>query len=228
MIPVRAIEPDGRCFTGCGCDTHWYALWCDPSGLRRQHTTGASYRKKAGAAAPHAAWAVDAPLRFPIEHILRKRGLNPFIPVESKFVRHNAFHAGRRIRVRVPILPGLVFLHLQEPVNWYWLLSIPMVSRPFMAAGAPVRFPQAAVDELDAISEFKRAPDYAEAMPTNAAYDPGDEVIVREGPFSDLRVRVLAVDIMRKRSRVLAEFLGQMRELEMDTSNLAAVERKAR
>lgn len=180
-------------------DSFWYAL--------KVHSRGLSLRDLG-----------RHKLDFPVVEIMRRRGLDPFVPVESIFIRHNRYHLAAKKRVKRALLPGMVFLHLEEPVNWWLLASIPLVSGIFGFGGRPYRFASSGIDRLMAISDDLYQPDHYRPMPTRRAYDVGDDVIDLTGRFEGA---MTVTEIKGETARILVPFFGEMREATVAASMLA-------
>lgn len=213
MIPLR--NRPGRTLVDAA-GYAWVAVWVDPRGLQMRQALGERYRRSGPVTAPLPIRAAEQP--FPIEAIMRRYGYNPFIPTESHWIRQTRYHAGWRVRLRRAIIPGLVFLHLEEPVDWPRLLRVPMVASPFKLAGEIVRFPAEGIADLERISDRVQARDYHKGLRPGVEIDPGDAVMVDVGPLTGLQAR--AVEIMGEKSRVMATFFGSEREVELDNATL--------
>jgi transcription antitermination factor NusG len=155
---------------------------------------------------------------FPIAEIMRRRGLTPFIPTESIFIRNDRYYLGNKRRVQRALIPGLVFLHLEEPVNWLWISGIPMVHGIFGFRGVPYRFARDGIERLVAISDDLRQPDYYRPMPTRRAYQVGDQVIDLSGLIEGT---IEVAEIKGEMARVLVPFFGHLREVTTRASSLA-------
>ncbi|HMR51208.1 MAG TPA: transcription termination/antitermination NusG family protein [Amaricoccus sp.] len=194
--------PEGHECAESGERSRWYALRVDHRhGLMERH--------------------VAAGLGFPIEEILRRHGIEPFVPVETKFIRRTRTSRLAKKKVKRAILIGYVLVRLAPPVNWLAVLSIPLVTGVVGFGGRPVPIGDAAVERLAARAGGMRARDYHRPMPTNRWFDPGDRVEVLDGP---LRERVFTVvGIEGEMARVFQEFFGVEHQVEIATSCLARV-----
>lgn len=189
----------------------WYALSVDRRGLRLRDLTGSI--RPSGTIPP------PKPHGFPVEEILTRHGLRPFIPVESIFIRRNKYRPNEKRRVKRALLPGMVFVNLPDRgVNWYSLLSAPMVYGVFGFHGMPYRFDEDDMNKLVAISADLRQPEYYRPMPTRRGYEVGDEVVDLTGTFEGT---FKVVEIRDETAAVLAPFFGDVRRIQMRAANLA-------
>lgn len=193
----------------------WYAVQIAPGGLTLRHTRmerPASRRPDPPKLRP------GGPLGFPAEEILKLRGYRPFVPVESIFIRKNAFRKHEKTRVKRALIPGLVFLHLAPPVNWLALSQVPMVLGVFGLNGKPYRFPPAAMARLIRMSDDLKMPDFYRPMPTRRTYDVGDDVMDLLGRF-DTPLKV--VEIAGETAKVLGKLFGAEHLMTARVSQLA-------
>lgn len=194
----------------------WYCLKVAPGALTVRHLTVERARGTGRI----------VPLGFPVEAILRRRGLEPFIPVESIFIRRDRYHLGAKKRVKRALLPGMVFLNLSAPVNWLDVLSTPMVSGVFGLNGKPYAFREDEdgrcpdIDRLISISEDLRMPEYYSPMPTRRTYDVGDTVVDLTGVFEGA---FKVIEIEGSYAKILAPLFGELREVTTQASHLAKV-----
>lgn len=194
----------------------WYAVRIAPGGLTFRHTRlERTHPRLEGKARLRG----SGPLGFPAEEILLRYGYAPFIPTESIFIRHNAFHSGMKKRVRRALIPSMVFLNLSAGVNWFHLLNVPMVTGVFGINGVPRRFRENEIARLEAMSESLRQPDYYRPMPTRRGYKVGDLVIDLGGRLPDFPMEV--VEIKGETAKLLANLFGGYVEVEARTANLA-------
>lgn len=204
--PAATVEPRDR-MTEAGL--YWYGIKVASGALTLRHATTATWRKVNPS---------RARMGFPVEEIMRRRGLSPFIPVESIFIRNDRFHLGAKRRVKRAILPGLVFLELPAAVNWLAISEIPMVTGLFTLYGQPYRFHPEGIARLRAISAGLYQPETYRPMPTRRAYKPGDEVVDLTGVFEGkFRVSEVTGEI----AKFLVPFFGDLREITTSASHLA-------
>lgn len=196
-------------------DHAWYAIRVDQKGLTLRDLSGSKVKPAAATAGTH----LPRPQGFAVEEILRRRGYNPFIPVESIFIRRNRYRPTEKRRVKRVILPGMVFLSLPvRGMNWLSLLTAPMVHGVFGLQGVPYRFSQAGIERLIAISDSLKQPDFYRPMPTRRGYEVGDAVVDISGLFEGA---LKVVEIKGNTAKVLAPFFGEMREIAMQAAQLA-------
>jgi transcription antitermination factor NusG len=202
---IAAPEPRDR-MTEDGA--FWYALQVAPGALALRHPV--PMRERAN---------VYRPLGFPIEEIMHRRGLEPFIPSENLWIRANKFRKHEKRRVRRAILPGMVFLKVRHPVPWAALCAIPMVTGIFGIYGSPYPFHPTGIARLAAISATLYQPERARPMPTRRTYEVGDDVLDLLGRFEGVPLKV--VDISGERAKVLGKLFGSEFEMSANVSDLA-------
>lgn len=193
---------------------YWYGITVASGALTLRHQTTARWRA-IHASAPG---AKVPQMDFPIAEIMRRRGLNPFIPVESIFIRNDRFHLGAKRRVKRAILPGLVFLELEDKPNWPMIEAIPMVTGYLAFYGHPYQFHPDGIARLRAISAELYMPERARAMPTRRAYDVGDTVVDLTGT---LEGAMEVTEINGRTAKILAQFFGEVREITTSAAHLA-------
>lgn len=195
---------------------NWYGICIAPGGLVFRHTWfERSHPRLEGKARLRG----TGPLGFPAEEILKRYGYAPFIPTESIFIRHNAFHAGQKKRVRRALIPSMVFLELTGIVDWFHLLNVPMVTGVFGNNGTPRRFRENEIDRLRCISDDLTQPEYYRPMPTRRGYKVGDKVVDLGGSLPDYPMQVM--EINGNTAKLLAVLLGREVKIEAKTANLA-------
>lgn len=193
----------------------WYAVQIASGGLTLRCTRWD--RPETSAARPPQLRPAG-PLGFPAEEVLKRHGYRPFVPVESIFIRRNKYRKHEKMRVKRALIPGLVFLHLVAPVDWFALSEVPMVTGVFGLGGRPYRFAPAAMARLIQMSEDLRMPEYYRPMPTRRTFEVGDDVVDTLGRF-DMPLKV--VSITGETARVLGKLFGSEIEMTARVSQLA-------
>jgi transcription antitermination factor NusG len=157
---------------------------------------------------------------FVIETLLRQRGFEVFLPTKKVWRRKSKYTKEKRL-VSYPLLVGWVFVGW--PMNQYrWgdLFRVNLVNDVAAVDGVPFMIPQSIMDDM-----FKRwggprtqAPERERFMRTHYEFNVGDKARVVEGPFDGQIIRV--VDLRGAKAKVLLDFLGGEREIEIDTQLL--------
>ena len=179
----------------------WYLLRVQP----RSPSTGMCQpRRMVDRAKParlsnvsNVAGAVDVttPLRgeFVVEAVLRRRGFEAWVPVESFFIRRNRYSKGKKRLMFHPILIGYVLVRLEGKPNWPRVLDYPMITGVVGVGGAPLRVREQGLEELLAIQRREQARPDERLMPTHRTYDVGDEVEVLDGALDGARLKVVGL-----------------------------------
>ncbi len=142
------------------------------------------------------------------ERNLRRQAYTVFLPTEFRTVSH----ARRRRRVRSAFFPGYLFVSLDLSVQpWRSINSTYGVSRLVSVEHAPTPAPVGMVEELLAARDAEGNIALADA------FESGDRVRVRTGPFEGFVGRVAAVP-REKRLRVLLEFMNVIAPVEIDAA----------
>ncbi|WP_298618747.1 transcription termination/antitermination NusG family protein [uncultured Zoogloea sp.] len=159
---------------------------------------------------------------FVVEAALRRRGLDAWVPVESRFHRHNRYHRGAKKLVVVPILTGYVLARVRRALDWLAVLDCPMVRGVMGFGGVPARLPAAAIGRLREIEDLSQARAYHRLMPTRRAYEVGELVEVLDGPMEGFHVEVLA--ITSQAARVLFHLFGRETEAILGLDKIGSLE----
>jgi transcription antitermination factor NusG len=211
--PLAKPEPLDRMTYDGG---YWYALKIAPGGLTLRHTR--LERPPVHRASMPPKLRPAGPLGFPAEEALKRRGYDPFVPVENFFIRKNKYRKHEKTRVKRALIPGLVFLHITGDPNWLAISEVPMILGVLGFNGEPYRFHPSGIAKLHAISAELYQPERARPMPTRRAYEVGDEVVDLLGRF-DFPLKV--VEIAGETAKVLGRLFGSDYEMTAQVSQLA-------
>jgi transcriptional antiterminator NusG len=135
------------------------------------------------------------------------------VPTEKKI----KIKAGKRTEAEEKIYPGYVLVDMiVTDDSWYVVRNTPRVTG-FVGAGVnPVPLDKTEVDSL-----FKR-------MSTTVAkhkmeLEPGETVLITDGPFKELEGKVSDVDEERGKVRVLVSMFGRETPVELDFLQLKKI-----
>jgi transcription antitermination factor NusG len=186
--------------------TSWFALRVDRSGMAPRPISRAIPQ-------------------FAIQQILRNRiGLRAFCPAEIKLrPRRPSLH--RRINERFlhPILPGLAFVWLSEPVNWWKLIGDPctnMVHGVFSLDGkAPYAFSRDDMRRIFAFSAGLQDEKFYAPKP-KPQFEVGEFVKVS---WLDSPVKLVGYDNAAEKAKIEVVLFGGSRVVEADVAKLGKV-----
>ena len=138
---------------------------------------------------------VATPLRgeFVVEAVLRRRGLEAWVPVESFFIRRNRYSKAPKRLIFHPILIGYVLVCLEGAPNWPRVLDFPLITGVVGRCGEPERVDEKGLEQLRAIQRREQAKPDERAMPTHRVYGVGDEVEVLDGAIEGARLKVVGL-----------------------------------
>ena len=158
---------------------------------------------------------------FVTAHLLRRRGVVAWAPCETKWIKSNKYWRGQKRIVRRPLLPGYIFAKLDGAGLWSVVFGVAGVLGVVSLCGRPWPLRAEDIARVEATSARQRARESHRLMPTNRAFDIGDEVEVLDGPLEAMRLRV--VEITGGEARALVLFLGLEREIQISVEMLGAV-----
>ena len=114
-----------------------------------------------------------------VESRIAALGLEPWLPTVTERRRWS----DRWREVVIPLFPGYLFA--RPMAEWHTVLRTPGVLTVVKSEGKPAVLSDAFVQELrEAIA---RGGDAVKALPATAKFEPGDEVVVQDGPFRGVR-----------------------------------------
>ncbi|MEH3146858.1 MAG: antitermination protein NusG [Methylobacterium frigidaeris] len=127
---------------------------------------------------------------------------------------------GRRVRVAVPVLRGVVFLGLRDDADLALAERHPGVERILFRDGRAVVIPPAALQGFaDAVTGH--GDEAGEAAVSAVLFALGETVRVIEGPLAETTGVVEAVDPDRRRYRVAIEMFGRATPVQLDEDQIA-------
>jgi transcriptional antiterminator RfaH len=136
-------------------------------------------------------------------------GLRVYLPEVGRYMRGQVRQA--------PFFPGYLFVQADlRVVALSRINSLPGVLRLVAFGDLPQPVPEAVVDEI------RRRVAELNASNGKIAHDfrPGDTIVLKRGPFQRLEAIFLGPTAPRERVRVLIEFLGGLRPLEVRVEQL--------
>lgn len=141
---------------------------------------------------------------------LTRQGFETFLPLQEETRRAR----GRFITRRRPLFPGYIFVALDvKRGGWRAVNSTIGITRLVSLGGAPTPVPDALVSELMARCDAE-----GKLLPPRLL-QPGDEVTLTKGPFSDFVATVerIAPD---RRVWVLMEMMGAQTRVAVDAEHV--------
>lgn len=153
--------------------------------------------------------------------ILRRAGFEVFLPVKQVWHVKNRFTKQKHL-VDVPLLVDWMFVGWPagEP-RFHELMALDVVAGVMGTGGRPVRLSHAKVLKLMRRWGGKNLPpEYHRYMRTGMEFEPGDDVVVLEGPFMDFGAKV--VEMSGPSARVLVDIFGKDTEFEISARSLGA------
>ncbi|HZS43169.1 MAG TPA: transcription termination/antitermination protein NusG [Candidatus Paceibacterota bacterium] len=131
---------------------------------------------------------------------------NVLVPTEKKI----KIKGGKRVEEEEKIYPGYILVDMiVTDDSWYVVRNTPRVTG-FVGSGVyPVPLEKSEVEGL-----FKRM--NADTIKHTINLDPGDAVIIADGPFKELEGKVSEVDEERGKVKVLVSMFGRETPVELD------------
>lgn len=159
-------------------------------------------------------WSLDREGRghFPAERSIEELGFECFVPREVRRITRR----GRKAEQVNPVFGSYVFVRFdRERDDWNVIRHIPGIHDILSSLDIPIRVP----DKI--VAYFKRceAGGMFDYTTPRSAFKAGDDVEIKEGPFSTLIGKVRSAS-PRKKIRVLLDGLGT---LEIEAGFLAKV-----
>lgn len=158
---------------------------------------------------------------FVTAYLLRRRQVVAWAPCLTKWVRADRHRRLAKKAVRRPLLVGYAFVKIDRDALWERVFAASGVLGVVTLSGRPWPLRPADVARVRHASSRLRAREGQRLMPTNRAFEVGDEVEVLDGPLEALRVRVAAIE--GGQARALVAFLGLEREVLIPVAQLGAV-----
>ena len=136
------------------------------------------------------------------QKILRARGYDVFVPVETKFYRRK--HAKKREEKTYPMMVGYIFIGFDDPSDWPAVMRFDVVKSIVGFGGCPSRFTAKAMLYLHGLSGESIA--HKASVNTRKSFAPGDMVSIERGALKGTSCRVESV--RGQKARLVFELLG--------------------
>lgn len=155
--------------------------------------------------------------------LLRQRGIDTYVPTETRWRASNRWTKTRRNRheIYVPALPGYVFAGFEGEPPWYGLSFNRMITGVVGKKHKP--HPLVAQDLADFFATCSngslRAPEAERHMQTAEEFKAGDTVTVIYGALREHSVKV--VELRGRMAKVLAPLFGTERELHVPIETMS-------
>ena len=143
--------------------------------------------------------------RIAAVHLQHAAGLQTFAPI-LRYLKHTR---RGKVTFQEAMFPGYIFVFCDLQVSYRRILSTSGI-RQLVRYGACVP-----VVPGEFIETIRREVEEAQRAADTESFEPGTEVVVAEGAFSDLQAVVSGAIPGKERVRLLLEFLGQQVEIEV-------------
>lgn len=162
---------------------------------------------------------------FLVEHLLRLKGFDTFAPRRTVYRFANKAQARRRVKREVarPIFPGWLFVRAAGSIGyWRELLETPGVVAIAGIDGRPALIGEHVIRQLARRfgDGFVSADERERYMRSRREYAAGQTVRFAEAAFEGCTGQVISVK--GRMARVLLNFLGATREIDVDSMLLEA------
>lgn len=151
---------------------------------------------------------VEPQREMAVKQILRRCGFRAEVPTETKWKRQNRYQ--KRRPVEYPKLVGYVLVEFEKEPPWYWLFhELRCVKSVVGMGGQPTPISSTCIGKL------------GRAMTdTRKSFAVGQRARIADGSFEGYEGRVEA--IRGEKARMVLEFLGSVREIEIAVDVLEA------
>lgn len=153
---------------------------------------------------------------------LRLRGIDAFVPVETRWRRKNRYRKAK-VEVEYPLLRRYVLVGFYPDERpWGRVLDLPLVNGVICRDGQPFGISYRAIEHLiGKDDEAKvRAPVEQRYMRTYREFAEGDEAMVTHGSLDGWKVRIEEID--GPSARILVDMLGKAQYLDVPLEILEA------
>jgi len=131
---------------------------------------------------------------------------NVLVPIEKKV----KIKGGKRVTVEEKIYPGYVLVDMVvTDESWYVVRNTPRVTGFIGSGVVPVPLDSSEVEEL-----FSRMDD--DSVKHKVDFEPGEAVIIVDGPFKEFEGKVSEIDEDRGKVKVLVSMFGRETPVELD------------
>lgn len=133
---------------------------------------------------------------------------DPAVMIPKKIIKERK--NGRWFRRVRNLFPGYIFIHGElNASNYKMLWKVPGVYKLLCTDREPVQIPP------NEIEVFSHLFDNEDTIQESEIYMEGDKVTVISGPLTALQGKILKVDRRKGRARVLLQFLGEERVIDL-------------
>lgn len=134
------------------------------------------------------------------EEALRKRGFDPFVPVEKRFLRRMGKQR-KKVERFYPLLIGYVLVPLSTPLHMRAIFSLDVIKSVVGFGGVPAPIKDSAITSL----RHLHGSEIQDSRNNRASFSRGETVRITTGPFRD---RDVVVEMIKgERARVLLGLL---------------------
>lgn len=181
---------------------------------------------------------------FTLQKILKRHGYHTFVPVEHRWRRWNKF-TKQKTRRSFPMMPRYVMVgfpfhdsdfHVafEQPIieggeirgyreKIFSPFQLPIVTGCVGVSGIPRALDTKRICEyIDRWPDGMDRPDREKWMPTGKEFKEGDMVRVWEGPLQHHLVKVIEINALNGKAKILAEMFGSQMEIEINVEKLEA------
>ncbi len=141
---------------------------------------------------------------------------NPAVMIPKKIIKERKNGKWYR-RVR-NLFPGYIFIHgVLDEKNYKNLWQVPGLFKLLCTDREPVQIPPYEIEI------FSHLFDKEDVIEESDIYMEGDEVSIINGPLTALKGKIIKVDKRKGRARVLLNFLGEERIIDLGVNIIQAV-----
>ncbi|MBA2125073.1 hypothetical protein DLM45_02380 [Hyphomicrobium methylovorum] len=145
---------------------------------------------------------------FAAEMVLRRRGHDVFVPVETK-IRRSRSRERKRIAVTYPMMRSYVFVGFEGEPPWYDLARLAVIQGVVGFDGKPAPISEAAIAKLKSLTG--QSIPHGRSVNTHKALRPGDMAEITHGAFFGRIVKV--VGLRGRKATIMMELFGGATEV---------------
>ena len=151
--------------------------------------------------------AVARNLKQRIESLgMEDKIFNVIVPTEKKV----KIKSGKRVTVEEKIYPGYVLVDMiVTDDSWYVVRNTPRVTGFIGSGVVPVPLDEKEVKELFALMD-------TDTVKHKVDFEPGEAVVIVDGPFKEFEGKVNEIDTERGKVKVLVSMFGRETPVELD------------
>lgn len=157
-----------------------------------------------------------ADMLFRVQLAFKRRGVETFVPCESWSKRaHRNTH--RRVTTTKPLVPGLLFARLPEPVNWAAVMAAPNIRGVYGVVRPLMEAEIAQARAMEAMAVERPADPFA--------LRPGSQAVMMRGPMAgqEMQLTDVLVDVPGPVAKGMVEMFGGKVEIVVPVENLRGV-----